>query len=358
MRMEMRRGIPIAVPIMLAGCAATVSAPTAWWSETALQIDATLGGCAIGDIDPRHAGNEIAVVAADGRVLCVRRDGAGWSHELVAQLPGEQIQCAVGDILPHPGDELVTVGVAEGGEDDGGAGVAWVFGRGPDGWWRHELLHDEALLHAVAIGDVDPVREGAEVVLAGFSREIHLLVRDGGGHALTSAEGLPGNAKGAAVGLGGAVIACDDGSLVSVLFGGGQILGAQVLETYPAPLARVAASGSRVLVCANDGRLRLWDGEVTTTFYESADRLRGAVLAELDPRREGVEMATAGYDGRISLLWLDRDDPGGPRAQVLEVARDVDRLHHLTAGELPGLGVCLVACGYSGRVTVAGRLKN
>jgi len=66
---------------------------------------------------------------------------------------------------------------------------------------------------------------------------------------------LPGNAKGAAVGLGGVVLACDDGSLCVMrrAQSGWQL---EILEKFPSPLARVSARQGRALVCANDGRLR------------------------------------------------------------------------------------------------------
>ena len=64
-------------------------------------------------------------MASDGRVLCIRREGEAWTSELIAELEGEQIQCAVGDPLPGPpGLELVTVGVAKGGEDEAVEGLA------------------------------------------------------------------------------------------------------------------------------------------------------------------------------------------------------------------------------------------
>jgi len=37
------------------------------------------------------------------------------------------------------------------------------------------------------------------------------------------------------------------------------------------------------------------------------------------------------------------------------VARDSAKLHHLTTGEIDGLGLCLVSCGYSGSVLVINR---
>jgi hypothetical protein len=72
-----------------------------------------------------------------------------------------------------------------------------------------------------------------------------------------------------------------------------------------------------------------------------------------------------GYDGFVRVLGLRdalEDDPsrgirsGDRVVQEVQVGRDDDRLHHLASGSLAGLGRCLVACGYSGRVLVMSRL--
>lgn len=362
--------LPIAaLALLTSGCIAT-SHGAAWWQETVLEVPTKLGGCAVGDIDPDHPGNEIAVVASDGRVYCIRHGPSGWIHEVVAELPGEPIQCAIGDLDPeHPGDELVTVGVVRGGEGDGAPGVAYLLQKEPGGSWSEPLplmLGGDAgtLLHAVAIGDADPQHPGNELVLAGFGRELYVLTRQGTSDAQSDLAGdLPGNAKGAAIGMGGVVVACDDGTLLA-FHKGEQGWAGRVLETYPDALARVTATDASVLVSANDGILRLHrDGGTTLNLLESPDRLRGAVITDVDPSHPGTEMATAGYDGTIRVLWVEtaeRPDPsrnlerGEPFVVSRRVGRDSDRFHHLAAGELPGLGTCLVACGYSGRVIVVG----
>jgi len=331
-------------------------------------VGAKLGGCAVGDIDPTHPGNEIVAVVSDGSVLCIRREGEAWISERIAKLEGEQIQCAVGDLLPgHPGLELVTVGVAQGGEGDGGQGVAWLFMRGATGWEQSRIFTDTALLHAVAIGELDADGEGDELVLAGFSQRAHLLVAGEDGFTATLLGQLPGNAKGAAVGAGGVVVACDDGTLV-LFTEEEEAWTGRTLGSWPGSgLARVAAGEQGALVCSNDGRLRYRQlaqgGGATSTLEVLAveDRLRGAVLGDLDPTHPGFEFASAGYDGNVYLTQLT--ELKGPSISGLTpfsanthiIAHDDDRLHHLAFGELPGLGTCLVTCGYSGRVIVVGR---
>ena len=332
--------------LALASCASTSGRARTWHQETAADLGGKLGGCVVADLDPALPGNEIAVVAGDGGVHLIWRDGEAWRHRRPHTLEGEAIQCVAGDLIPGLGvDELVALGVATGGEDDGGPGRATALGLTADREsWLKPLIEGEALIHAGALADLDPSAAGDELAYAGFFGQARLVGR--GRPAVLGP--LPGNAKGAAAGVGGVVFACDDGSLVRFrLTAGGWR--ADVLDRAADALARVAADEEQVLYCANDGVLRLWrDGRVHV-LHESSDRLRGTVIGDLDPERPGVEFATAGYDGRLLVLAFD-----GERTTSTVVGRDGDRLHHLAAGELPGLGTCLVACGYGGRVIVVG----
>ena len=101
---------------LLVACTSRPYAESGWELHVALETQAKLGGCVVADLDPRHAGNEIAVTASTGHVYCVRRVGTGWATEIICHQEGEMIQVAAGDLNPeHPGDELICVGAARGG---------------------------------------------------------------------------------------------------------------------------------------------------------------------------------------------------------------------------------------------------
>lgn len=341
----MRLGL-LAIALLACACSSAPHTESGWQTLVALQTKAKLGGCVVADLIADEPGDEIAVVASTGTVFMVRRVGSDWMTELVCEMPGEMIQIAAGDLDPRiPGDELVFVGAKTGGEDDGGPGVAVYAWRQDDRWHHERILEDSKLLHGVAVGDFDPEHPGVEAMVAGYTHKAHVLgVGEGGWRKLAEVD-VGAEAKGVAAGLGGAVVANADGSLVMVI-SHRSAWQSRVIGRYPAPLARLTADANEVIFCSNDGTLRRYASGETTELYSSSDRLRGAVVVDIDHTTAGVEIATAGYTGEVTVL-------AAGKARV--VAWDDNKFHHLAAGELPGLGTCLVGCGYSGRVLVVRR---
>lgn len=348
-----------------------------WTLEVAYAGSERINGVACGDLDPSLPGDEIVSVDRRGRIrLLGRRDGAFTELELPWPVPmrgltslgeadGELVQVAAGDLDPAaPGDEVVAVGVQTGGEDDGGPGILRLLSRsGADGGWREQRFTTPALVHAVAIGDVFPERPGLEVVFAGFFGEPLVGYVDGEGNLLVDAIGVThgGNAKGACLTGAGFVLASDDGHAYRYERRGGAWDNVSTAN-HGAALARITGYGERdYAVCANDGTFQLSqqrEGQVSTTYLHRTDnRLRGAVLADVDPAHPGTEACTAGYDGYIRVVRLHRQGVDGRGIESImtskrPVARDTAKIHHLAAGFFDGIGTALVSCGYSGQVLV------
>jgi hypothetical protein len=327
--------------LVLAAACETPQRPR-WVVEVAYEGGAKLGGCAIGDADSGSPGNEIVAVSALGEVILLRRGDGVWTHEILARFAGEMIQCAIGDADPsRPGLEVVAVGMKQGGENDGGPGAAMMIYRDSEGWRARMLLEDTALLHAVCIGDFDPDHPGNEVFVGGYSMRAHVLA----GERVASIP-LPGPAKSAVPYRGGVAVACKDGSIVHVTKGAGEWQ-ASLLDKAPAGQARIGTDGSRLIVSRDDGVLAILEGAKRTEIHVESSKLRGAVLADLDPNIPGLEAATAGYEKTVTVISAS----GAPEI----VHAEEDRFHHLAAGELPSAGLSLAACGYSGRVVVISR---
>jgi len=123
-------------------------------------------------------------------------------------------------------------------------------------------------------------------------------------------------------------------------------------DTADAGQSRIGTDGSRLLAARDDGGLGLWSDGARMDIYSEGAKLRGAVLADIDPDVPGLEAATAGYEMRISVLY-----PQGDGWSARQVFTDTGRFHHLAAGELLsyGRGTELVSCGYSKRLVVIGK---
>jgi|GEM_PF-4722487 len=333
-------------------------APTRWAAPIAGQeiaaVGQKVGGCSAGDLDG-VSGDEIVAVAGDGLVVVAWLDGGEWKHATVEQLPGEAIGVVCLPSLPGH-SSFVTVGKLEGDEESPGPGVAYLFSRPfgtagtpADGWERQTLLNDSALLHGVAASP-----DG--IAMAGYGGSLHWFAPQPGGLMHYEVGSLPGPAKGVAVDGRRVVVACASGELVEFQRpeAEGGTWRQRILWRFPKALARVDAWDGRVAVSSNDGGLYAYEpglqGDIL--FYQSSDRLRGAVFLQ-GPRTQLPApwfLATAGYDGQVSVFVRPGTARDGIHRQV-----DSDRLHHLCGARLalPGseaLTPALITCGYSGRI--------
>ena len=365
-----RRVDPISRPAVLA---------EGWALDVAHEGDVRINGVACGEFDAELAGDEIVSVDKLGRIrLLGRRDGGFGPLELPWPLPmegisgsrepgGELVQVAAGDLDPGAtGDEIVAVGVLRGGEDDGEPGLVRVLSRsGPRGAWRELRFVTPGLVHAVAVGDVLPGRDGLEVLFAGFFGEALVgYIDPESGALLVDAIGAThtGNAKGACLVDDGFVLACDDGQ--TFRYRRGEAGEWQLAHTcdFGATLARIAAfQGTDYAVCGNDGSFTLHqrrgDRSGRTALHQVDNRLRGALFVDIDVEAAGAEACTAGYDGEIRVVRLISRSAAGeafPRFSTSKksVARDTAKIHHLASGTFDGIGTALVSCGYSGDILV------
>ncbi len=329
-----------------------VAANERWKVEVVLQASGKLGGCSVGELDPSASGPEIAAVCATGEVFVAARDGTAWTSWKVGQLPGEAIGCVIGDLDPgHPGNELLVFGMREGDEDSGGPGMAYVFlPRGRGSWPLQPILMDTGLVHGGCVAELDPFHSGNEALFSGFSHALQVVSGKGRNWKRQRVATLSGPLKSAVAFRGGAALAQADGRLTHLTWqGSGWSL--KELSTCDQGYARLDAAGGLLLAARDDGGLELWSEDGPQVIHREADKLRGAVLADLDPASPGLEAATAGYGQRVSVL---RQGPDGWQAET--VFEDTAGLHHLTHGELDASspGEELVACGYSGRLLVLG----
>jgi len=163
---------------------------------------------------------------------------------------------------------------------------------------------------------------------------------------------VPGPGKAAVKTQFGTAFACADGAVVMARrFEDGWR--SNEVTRRSAGRARLGTDNARVLVADDDGVLSLIGRDGTDLVLRDSGKLRGAVLAELDPRGEGLEAATAGYNRRV--IVVSRIDGSWSPEVIYE---DADKLHHLAAADLDGTpGAELVTCGFGGRVVILRRRR-
>jgi hypothetical protein len=369
-------GVLLSLVLVSTGCEDPPDPGAAWSATIAYEAGVKLGGCDVGNLDRSKPGNEIVAVAADGRVFLVHHREGAWHGEEIARAPGEMIQCAIGDADPtREGNELVVVGMAEGTEDGGGKGAVHLVFREGDAWRIEHVFEDDALVHGVCIADVDPSHDGSEIVVVGFSRRATILARVHGAWSVLASVELPGAGK-AVASLAGALLVANT-SLTFVVIepsvvrvpnpaGEGEVDEVRWPERphedglWPigTSQARIGTGEKDVVVACDDGSLRRLTPDGAFLIHQETSKLRGAVIADLDPFVREVEAATAGYGKTLTLLYR-RDDWREPW-QAVTLWHDTDRFHHVAAGELvrEALGLEVVGVGYSGRVVVASRTSR
>ncbi|MBK8978102.1 MAG: hypothetical protein IPM29_19530 [Planctomycetes bacterium] len=329
---------------LLPACSFGAGPPAPSWERVVLfDGDAKIGGCAVGELDPAARGREVAAVDAHGGVHVVALSADGTAvHHRVAALTGEGIQVAIGEAdLDAPGEEIVVVGILEGTEDAGGPGAAHLVRRDGDGWVAERIFQDAALLHAVAIVD-------GEVFVGGFTDRLFRLMHTPDGWRSQEVAKLPGPAKNAIAARGGIVVACADGSLVLVVRDGAAFT-SEVIHKRGVGRARLASFGDELLCADDDGSLLLLHADgMTELLHREREKLRGAVLADLDPAVPGPEAVTAGYGRKV---WeLARGANGWDERAISE---ERERVHHVACGDLDGApGLEIVTAGFAGELVM------
>ena len=205
----------------------------------------------------------------------------------------------------------------------------------------------------VVARDLDPAVEGDEALVGGFSDALTLLRFHGDGQVTSEEIGrTPAAAKGMVPHGDGVAVACRDGSLL-VVRPSDEGFVTEVLFRAPSGLARLASSGEEILAASDDGTLWLVQRREGTRLFRDSLKLRGAVFTDLNSASPGLEVATAGYSGRVSLLHENAGEWTAETVIATEAA-----LHHLTSGELDrAAGQELVTVGFAGDVVLLRRAR-
>ena len=331
----------------------------AWRAQVLLASDHSMGGAAIGDLESESPGNEVVVVNAAGEVWMVHRDGDGWNSQRIHQGAGELIMCAIGDVDPrHAGNEFVGVGMVRGEESLEGPGQVMMLHRQGRDWIATRVFEDNHMIHGVALGDVSSRSPGNEIIACGFNHRVTMLSFADGQWPPEVIYVANDRMKIAAIAdvlpdRGGleVVVSGSDGTVV-VLWEDRLGWRHDVIYADAAGQSRVACSDIGVLIGGDGGKVTLarrQDARWTTEcLARHSGKIRGVAIADADARVAGTQFYACGYSRNVTQHVQDAD--GFWHTTVIHTAERP--LHHLVAGELntahPGME--LVTCGHAGKL--------
>jgi hypothetical protein len=342
----------------------TTSPATAQWrSEVILETEQGMGGVAIGDLDPSSPGNEAFVVNGAGEAWMAKRTGATWKAERIYRGPGELIMCAVGDVDPtKPGNEFVGCGSVEGPESLTGPGHAVLVWREDGRWESRQIFRDTLFLHGVAIGDVSTKYPGNEVITVGFNHRVQMSHFDRESNAWRHETIYVANDRLKVCVVddvmpdrpGMEIIATGADGKPQLLWEGKLGWHHETVFVDRAGQSRVTVGPLGVLLAGDDGKVNLatrGDGRwLADCLGRDTAKMRGVVLADLDPRYDGVEAYACGYSGKVTQFVRVANSYW--QANVL--LTDPRALHHLVAGEFDPehSGPEMLTAGHSGKLYV------
>lgn len=310
-----------------------------WQHEVAFEAGTRVSALAAGEL-AAHEGPEL-VVAGDG-VVVAWRAGQAWRTETVPAGEGPLLGVLVADADPsQAGNEIVVVG-----ETPDGRGRAELLSWTSNGGWRSTRLcaPPQPLADAAMVGGT----------LCVVGESAFALRRQEGRWSAIELTKLPSPGRSLSVQGERLLIGCVGGELLELTLG----LGGAPRDLDQRVAARNAIGSARghVVTADGDGTLSLLPKRGAEGLPERAARqdrvelhrsqraLTGALLADLDPDAEGLELAACGETGELVLLTAD----GEGRFQAETLLREVGPLRAL----LHQGGRRLVVAAESGTVTL------
>ncbi len=137
------------------------------WLETKLHLPDTPRNVYIGDFDSKHLGNELMVICVKGTVFCVKQENKGWEYIEMFKDSNAPMSAVIAEInASHPGDEVVV------------AGLSWnatlIWGSGAK-WYNKTIWRSPGALEGMVYDDFDGNHDGFELCITGYSNTAVML---------------------------------------------------------------------------------------------------------------------------------------------------------------------------------------
>jgi hypothetical protein len=143
-----------------------------WETQHMFTADHKVRTAVVGDVDASNPGNEVVVASKDNNLTIIKGHGTQWEAETVFTDVGGEARCSVGDI-DGDGDN----DIAGGGD---ASNLAVVTNKGTQGWDGKVIWTDSDKLRGAWIGDVYDGHSGNEVISAGYSGNVTIHFQESG----------------------------------------------------------------------------------------------------------------------------------------------------------------------------------
>ncbi len=342
-----------------------------WKHDIIFSDSEKLDGVAVGDAD-NDGTTEVLACGFSGKLFLVEYDeeAGQWRGKTLWESPekGEMIAAEIGDFDPiHEGVEAVVCGMKAGPETDIGAGSLEMVSLEDDKWTHETIFTDSHLIHGVTVGDLDPDREGAEIVCGGFSRNAVLVYRDEGEWKSEVIYSDPGRIKKLIIDdfdsghPGNELIVVSQSRMVTQVYKQKGEWESKLIYKAPMPIARVCSgypgetTGEKRIVIGDDGGnvilIEKMEGDVwnSTRLLHDTAKNRGVWIGDIDKQYPGNEIIAAGYSKKLYVIGKKNG-----KWETSRIYEDSDRIHEIRTGDFypehPGEEIVLV--GYSKNVVM------
>jgi len=341
---------------------------TYWDSATLFTDDEKLDGVEIGDAD-NDGVKDLVICGLSGVVTHIEKNGGVWVSQTLWENPdaGEQITPDIGDIDGDGKNEVVVGGMAQGGEDEDGAGSIDMIEHDGTSWVRTNLFTDINLVHGLTIGDIDPDKPGNEVVGVGFSYNCTLIYNDAGTWKSEVIYTSDGKIKKNIIDdidpdrAGQEMVIVDKARNVTMIYKDGGVWKSEHMFKAEAGVSRVCVGeldplspGKEVVVGDDDGKAYIirksggtWSG---LKIIDEVDKNRGVWIGDVDYTHDGNELIVTGYSAEVTMFWGSGSDWS---SELIYTVPSKDRVHDVRIGEFDPdhVGNEIVIIGYDQKVT-------
>ena len=255
----------IGLIFILIFCLSGQEAPQNWNAKTLWESKEKIQRVIVADIDPKHEGDEIISVAANGEVVYSYLSSDKWANEILWIDAESLTGAAAGELdATHPGNEIIVGGTR---------GVVELIQFDTK---KHQTIFDKGgSIHGLSVGELNAAYPSQEVVVVDESGQLFVLFKEKDWKST--------------------LLLKDTGRLRDSVIG-------DFDRTHPGLEALVVGTSAKVI------QLYAENGNWTTKIINQTSEALGRIAAgEILGKFQGPEVVIVGDKGGVYLLKQEKD---------------------------------------------------